>query len=255
MSGIRLSSLVLITAVASGAYAQWKPADGPLMTRFAADVSPSDVHAEYPRPQMVRKEWLNLNGLWDYAIRPKDEGRPDTFDGQILVPFPIESALSGVMKRVDENQRLWYRRTFTSPERKFPDRQRILLHFGAVDWEATVWINGVEIGTHRGGYDPFSFDITHALKPGDDQEIVVSVWDPTDAGTQPRGKQVRKPGGIWYTPTTGIWQTVWVEPVFQERIESLKIVPDVDRGIVHIEVSTVGIDEPSKPPVLMVLSS
>lgn len=247
--------VLLLPAVAAPlTHGQWRAADGPLMTRFAADVSPTNVHREYPRPQMMRKEWLNLNGLWDYAVRPKAEGRPKKFDGQILVPFPIESALSGVMKRVDENQRLWYRRTFTTPDTRILNPPRFLLHFGAVDWDTTVWINGVEIGSHRGGYDPFSFDISDALKAVGEQEIVIAVWDPTDAGTQPRGKQVRKPGGIWYTPTTGIWQTVWMEPVSSERIESLKIVPDVDRGIVHIEALTVGIDKPSEWRVSITVS-
>jgi hypothetical protein len=211
---------------------QWKPAEGPLATRWAKDVSPDNVHAEYPRPQMVRQDWLNLNGLWEYAIRAKDVDCPDSFDGQILVPFPVESALSGVMKRVGEANRLWYRRTFEIPAKW--SGKNVLLHFGAVDWEATVWVNGEELETHRGGYDPFSFDITDALKDSGRQEIVLSVWDPTDAGSQPRGKQVRKPNGIWYTAVTGIWQTVWLEPVPQIHIESLKITADVDGQAVEV---------------------
>lgn len=226
------ASLVLLaTAIARG---QWQPAKGPLMTRWAKDVTPDHVHAEYPRPQMVRPDWQNLNGLWDYAIRPKSENRPAEFDGKILVPFPVESALSGVMKRVDEQQRLWYRRAFTVP----PDwsGRRVLLHFGAVDWETTVWVNRKELAAHRGGYDPFTFDITGALTQAGEQEIVVAVWDPTDAGTQPRGKQVRKPEGIWYTPTTGIWQTAWLEPAPAYRIGRLKLTPDVDASRVNLEV-------------------
>jgi beta-galactosidase/beta-glucuronidase len=210
----------------------WKPAEAPLVTKWAKDVSPRNAHREYPRPQMVRQSWKNLNGLWEYAIRPKDELRPMDFDGHILVPFPVESALSGAMKTVGEGNRLWYRRAFEVPS-KWKQKQ-VLLHFGAVDWEATVWVNGVNVGTHRGGYDPFSYDITLMLRNKGPQEIVLSVWDPTDAGGQPRGKQVRKPHKIWYTPTTGIWQTVWLEPVNSLHIESLRIVPDIDREQVHV---------------------
>src|SRR5262249_54104316 len=162
------------------------------------------------------------------AVTPKDADSPKEYQGKILVPFPIESALSGVMKRVDEKSRLWYRRSFTVP--KDWRWQRMLLHFGAVDWEATVYVNGQKVGTHQGGYVPFSCDITKALKrDGSEQELVVAVLDPADAGTQPRGKQVRKPGGIWYTPTTGIWQTVWVEPLLVGHITSLRILPDLEK--------------------------
>jgi beta-galactosidase/beta-glucuronidase len=203
------------------------------MTRWAKDVSPEKVHPEYPRPQMVRKEWQNLNGLWQLAFAKKGETAPIGKDlpRRILVPFPVESALSGVMKQAD---RLWYRRTFTIPK-KWAGR-RVLLHFGAVDWEAKVWVNGKKVGEHRGGYDPFSLDISKALKDTGSQELVVGVWDPTDAGTQPRGKQVNKPEGIFYTPTTGIWQTVWLEQVPKVYIKRLKIVPDVDGGKVRVSV-------------------
>jgi hypothetical protein len=227
-------SLILCTVllVCSSIHADWKPAKGPLMTRWAERISPKNVHREYPRPQMVRKDWQNLNGLWDYAIVHKDQQKPDTFDGQILVPFPAESALSGVMKPVGEENRLWYKRTFRIP--RTWKGQCVLLHFGAVDWDATVWVNGTQVGTHQGGYDPFSFDISNALKENSEQEIVVSVWDPTDAGTQPRGKQIRKPHSIWYTAVTGIWQTVWVEPVPKAYIKCIKIVPDVDNKSVSV---------------------
>jgi hypothetical protein len=217
--------------------ADWAPAQGPLMTRWAKDVRPDNVLPEYPRPQLVRQDWLNLNGLWQYAIRPKDLGKPDQWDGQLLVPFPIESALSGVMKRVPADQRLWHRRAFAIPAGWAG--KRTLLHFGAVDWETTVLVNGKEVGTHRGGYDPFTFDVTDALKPTGEQELLVAVWDPTDAGTQPRGKQVRNPRGIWYTPTTGIWQTVWLEPVPSPGpgplyVKSVRFTPDVDKGEVEV---------------------
>jgi hypothetical protein len=238
---IRCYSVVFTAlCICSSGRADWQPAKGPLMTRWASEVSPDDAHSEYPRPQMVRKDWLNLNGLWEYAIRPKAEPQPSTFDGQILVPFPVESALSGVMKPVGQEKRLWYRQTFRIPNGW--RGKRILLHFEAVDWETTVWVNGKEIGTHRGGYDPFTFDITDALKDAGSQEIVLSVWDPTDAGYQPRGKQVRKPGGIWYTAVTGIWQTVWLEPVPKAHIEWLTIVPNVDAQAVDISLTLKSLD-------------
>ena len=212
------------------------------MTRWAKDVSPDSVHPEYPRPQMVREDWKSLNGLWDYAIRPRKEERPEKFEGEILVPFPAESALSGVGKRIGAENRLWYSRKFKLP-RDNGDK-RWLLHFGAADWEATVWVNGQNVGEHRGGYDPFTFDITDALTSqgdGEEHEITVGVFDPTDAGKQPRGKQVANPHGIWYTPTTGIWQSVWLEPVPKTAyIESLKIVPDIDAGKARLTVNCSG---------------
>ena len=223
-----------LSLLSSTAPAEWKPAQGPLMTRWAADVDPEACHAEYPRPQLVRDRWMNINGLWDYAIGPKDGGRPDGFDGEILVPFPIESALSGVGKRVAPDQALWYRRTFETPGDWAGGR--VLLHFGAVDWEAKVWVNGQDAGEHRGGYDPFSFDVTSLLREGSN-EVVVRVLDPSDAGKQPRGKQVLQPKGIWYTPVTGIWQSVWLEPVPDDAIRSLRIVPDVEGSAVHVEVA------------------
>lgn len=222
--------MVVIVWTAVGAQAGL--AKGSLMTRWATEVGADSVHAEYPRPQMVREDWMNLNGLWEYSIAGKGESKPVSFDGQILVPFCVESALSGVTKAVGEGERLWYRRTFELPD-KWAQR-RILLHFGAVDWETTVWVNGREVGTHRGGYDAFGFDITKSLNDASSQEIVLSVLDPTDRGFQPRGKQVRKPGSIWYTAVTGIWQTVWLEPVGQAYIKSLKIVPDVDAEAVRV---------------------
>lgn len=218
--------------------AQWKiPPGAPLLTKWAKTVSPSNVHAEYPRPQLVRDDWMNLNGLWECSGANVGEDAPvgKELKDRILVPFPIESALSGVMKSAD---RLWYRRIVTLPKR-WGDRN-VLLHFGAVDWEASVYVNGKLIGRHRGGYDPFSFDITDALKKDGPQEIIVGVFDPSDQGDQPRGKQVLKPGGIWYTPTTGIWQTVWLEPVASDHITDLLIVPDVDAKKIHLTVKCAG---------------
>jgi hypothetical protein len=232
-------SLAVFSAVILPALGEWQPAKGPLMTRWAKDVSPGKVHPEYPRPQLVRPQWLNLNGLWEYAIRPREDKQPEAFDGQILVPFPIESALSGVMKTVGDKNRLWYRRTFRLPEEEAWSKKNVLLHFGAVDWECTVWVNGQEVGKHQGGYDPFSLDITKALAKGSSpqHELVVAVWDPTDAAFQPRGKQVAAPRGIWYTSVTGIWQTAWLEPVAADHISSLTIVPDVDKGVARVQVN------------------
>ncbi|MBN1444368.1 MAG: hypothetical protein JXA90_16775, partial [Planctomycetes bacterium] len=233
---IACAALVLVVPAVSTA-AEWKIADGPLMTRWAKDVSPESTWGEYPRPQMVRQQWVNLNGLWDYAIRPRNKSRPEQWDGPILVPFPVESALSGVMKPVRPDQQVWYRRSFAAPAR--PAGSRLLLHFGAVDWNSTVWLNGERVGEHTGGYDPFTFDISGVVKSGEN-ELLMVVWDPTDAGYQPRGKQVLKPGGIMYTAVTGIWQTVWLETVPASHIRGLKIVPDIDRGVVSVTTSVAG---------------
>ncbi|HUU11972.1 MAG TPA: glycoside hydrolase family 2 TIM barrel-domain containing protein [Phycisphaerae bacterium] len=238
------ASLVALACVVVGgsaaAQAAWEPAKGPLMTRWAKDVSPDKVHPEYPRPQMVREDWLRLNGLWQYAEAKEGEAPPvgKDLDGQILVPFPIQSALSGVMKEAD---RLWYRRTFAVPAKW--KGQRVVLHFGAVDWETTVYVNGKKVGEHRGGYDAFSADITDALKAGGEQELIVGVFDPTDKGDQPRGKQVLKPGGIMYTAVTGIWQTAWLEPVPAAHIRRLVLTPDVDGKCLRLTAETAGAAE------------
>jgi hypothetical protein len=232
---------LLAVATDGAASAQdWKPAQGPLMTRWAKDVSPENAHAEYPRPQLVREQWQNLNGLWEYALADGEAAAPPAkYDGQILVPFPIESALSGVMKRVGPGQRLWYRRNFVAP--KHAADGKVLLHFGAVDWQSVAYVNGKEVGRHQGGYDPFTFNITAALDANkEQQELIVAVIDPTDANWQPRGKQVGRPHGIWYTPTSGIWQTVWLEPVAKSHVERLQIVPNIDDESVEITVNVAG---------------
>ncbi len=231
--------ILLLNLAPRGIAVAWEPAPAPLLTRWVADLTPANAWQEYPRPQMVRPEWTNLNGLWQYAIVAKDAPRPDSWDGEILVPFAVESALSGVKKTVTPDQRLWYRRTFSQPE--LPEGGRALLHFGAVDWQCTVWVNGQEVGEHSGGFDRFELDVTDALVDGEN-ELVVVVWDPTDTSYQPRGKQVLKPEGIWYTAVTGIWQTVWLEPVPAARVESLKITPDVDAGAARVNVAATGGD-------------
>lgn len=227
--------MALTVAAGTASGADWKSAQAPIMTRWARDVTPKNALPDYPRPQMVRKDWLNLNGVWELATPSADVPvKPGLkLDGSILVPFPVESALSGVMKQTD---RLVYRRTFKVPEQW--KGRRVLLHFGAVDWEATVYVNGKELGTHRGGFDGFSFDITDALKPGANQEVIVKVFDPTDAGSQPRGKQINKPHGIFYVPCTGIWQTVWLEPVPQASINDITIKTDLDTSTVMVAVQT-----------------
>jgi glycosyl hydrolase family 2 len=225
----------LLVAITAAVAADWKPVEGQMMSRWASEVSAEDPWPEYPRPQMVRDDWQNLNGLWDYAVVSSIAPQPQKWDGKILVPFAIESALSGVKKPVTPQERLWYRRSFTVPAGW--TGQRLLLHFGAVDWQAEVYVNGFRVGEHRGGYTPFSFDVTDYLTGAGDQELVVSVWDPTDAGTQARGKQVLEPRGIWYTAVTGIWQTVWIEPVPDVSIERLKLRPDVDNKTLWLTAS------------------
>ena len=214
---------------------QWVPIDGQIMTRWSYKVDSTQPFPEYPRPQFKRAEWLNLNGLWDYAIRPKEKSEVSDFDGKILVPFPIESALSGVKKKLKPRQKLWYRRKFEIPkEWKY---NNILLHFGAVDWETTIWVNKKKIGSHQGGYTPFSFEISRFIDIKDENELVVEVWDPTDAGGQERGKQVSRPVAIWYTAVSGIWQTVWLEPVSKIYIKNFKLIPNIDDETIRISVN------------------
>jgi len=222
-----------LTVTASAIGDDWKPAEAKLMTRWAKDVSPDNALPEYPRPQMVRPSWENLNGLWDYGFSARGGRKPESWEGKILVPYCIESALSGVGRRVRPDQWLWYRREFSAT--KPTDGGRLLLHFGAVDWKAMVHVNGKLVGEHKGGYDPFTFNITPALKDGTN-ELTIAVWDPTDSSYQPRGKQVLNPQRIWYTPVTGIWQTVWLESVPATYVQAMKIVPDVDNSSVRITV-------------------
>lgn len=205
----------------------WKPVEGQLMTRWVSKIDPENPLPKYPRPQLRRKEWLNLNGLWDYAIRPKEQNYIDSFEGKILVPYPIESALSGIKRKLDPKQKLWYHQTFTIPD--LWNQKKILLHFGAVDWETTIWINKKLVGIHKGGYTPFNFEISDYLNTSKVNEIIISVWDPTDKGYQERGKQSLNPKIISYTAVSGIWQTVWLEPVSDTFIENLKMVPNIDK--------------------------
>lgn len=234
-----MQKIVAVAAlmVGSAGFAQdWKPVEGRIMTQWAKEVDPKNPWPEYPRPTMVREKWQNLNGLWEYTIVEDGKATDTETWGKILVPFPVESALSGVAKRVAPNQTLWYMRTFTVPADWRGNGQRVMLNFGAVDWHAKVKVNGKVVGEHKGGYDPFSFDVTEALKDGANQ-VTVEVKDPTDEGGQPRGKQWSKPEGIWYTPTTGIWQTVWIEPVpMSKTISRVTIAANRTSGKVEVSV-------------------
>jgi tetratricopeptide (TPR) repeat protein len=233
---LAIAAILLLPGIASRAQ-QWQMQPVGIQTRWAKDVNPDDVLPEYPRPQMVRPEWQNLNGLWEYAITDKDAVAPSKYEGKILVPYPIESALSGVKKALMPNQNLWYKRTISKPDVK--NGKRVLLHFGAVDWQATVYVNGKEVGGHTGGYQNFTVDVTDALKSGKN-DLVVKVYDPTDQGPNPHGKQVLQPQNIMYTSSSGIWQTVWLETVPDVHISKLKFTPDIDNSQLHLQVMTDG---------------
>lgn len=213
----------------------WELADSPMDTPWTQEVGPDNALPEYPRPMMVRDSWKNLNGLWDFSLTPKNHSAGE-YNQEILVPYPVESALSGVKEEVGAEKRMWYKRTFVVDE--MGDSDRVLLHFGAVDWHTHVFINGELVGEHKGGYEPFSFDISKYLVDGE-QEIEVTVWDPTDLGSQPVGKQTHDPRSIWYTAVSGIWQTVWLEYVPDTYIADLKITPDVDNSRVNFFASTI----------------
>lgn len=237
--GRSVGLLLVLTGWAVTAQSQqpspaWHPAGDRLLTRWAHDVDPEHVLPEYPRPQMVRSRWTNLNGLWQFAV-VADSAAPLPFGRdlpeRILVPFAMESALSGVGRHAE---RVVYRRTFAAPT--LAAGERLLMHFGAVDWRASVYVNGHRVVEHTGGYSPFTADITGALVAGDSQEVVVSVYDPTDTWGQPRGKQVTHPGSIWYTAVTGIWQTVWLEPVPAASIDGLVLTPDLPNGSLRVRV-------------------
>ena len=209
---------------------EWKPAGTKILTPWGEKITAQQPHPEYPRPLLVRENnWQNLNGLWDYAITAADrKDFPEKWEGQILVPFAVESALSGVGKEVGKDKALWYHNTITL--NKNVNKDNIHLHFGAVDWQCDIYINGNLVGRHEGGFDAFSMDITKFVKKGAKQDVVIRVWDPTDDGPQPRGKQIKNPHGIWYTPVTGIWQTVWLESVPKTYIVNTKHTPQLDAG-------------------------
>lgn len=238
MKNCLCTALVLSLMTAGTVSAQsWAPAGDRIRTAWAEEVTPENVHKEYPRPQMVRPDWKSLNGLWEYSITPKNAAVPEKFDGQILVPFAVESSLSGVGRMLTPEDALWYKTTFRVPSAW--KGKRLMLNFEAVDWQADVIVNDVQVGRHTGGYTHFSFDITPYLRSGDNT-LVVRVEDSTDNDFQPRGKQVRTPSGIWYTAVSGIWQSVWIEPVAKAHVADYYAVSDIKAGKVDVTVTTEG---------------
>ena len=239
---VRLITMVAAALAVAGSVSaqQWAPAGDRIRTKWAEEVSPANSHPEYPRPQMVRPEWKSLNGLWDYAITPKSSARPKSFDGKILVPFAVESSLSGVGKTFTPEDALWYRTEFTVPSSW--NGKRLMLNFEAVDWKADVYLNDIQIGSHTGGYTHFSFDVTPYLKSGANK-LELKVTDATDNDFQPRGKQVLKPRGIWYTAVSGIWQSVWIEPVASAHITDYNVVSNINDKSVDVTVDAAGTEE------------
>lgn len=236
-----IASFAALLAVAGMLSAQqWAPAGDRIKTKWADEVSPTNAHPEYPRPQMVRQDWQSLNGLWDYAITPKSQPCPRSFDGKILVPFAIESSLSGVGRTFTADDALWYKTTFSVPSAW--KGKRLMLNFEAVDWKAEVFVNDIKIGSHTGGYTHFSFDVTPYLKSGANS-LVVRVEDATDNDFQPRGKQVSKPNGIWYTAVSGIWQSVWIEPVAPAHITDYNVVSSIKDKAINVSVDAAGTQE------------
>ena len=233
------SALAAVIAFAGPIAAQsWTPAGNHIRTHWAEEVNPSNVHQEYPRPQMVRSEWKSLNGLWEYSITSKDNALPEKFDGNILVPFAVESSLSGVGRTLTPEDALWYKTTFKVPSAW--KGKRLMLNFEAVDWQADVYVNDIQVGRHTGGYTHFSFDVTPYLKNGDNR-LAVRVLDATDNDFQPRGKQVKNPNGIWYTAVSGIWQSVWIEPVAKSHIVDYYAVSDIKAGTLDVNVTAEGV--------------
>ncbi|HTJ78985.1 MAG TPA: AbfB domain-containing protein [Rariglobus sp.] len=228
----KIAMVFMTLATVLGAKAAFEIKQAPLMTRWAAQVSTTNVLPEYPRPQMVRPDWLNLNGLWEFSSAKEGDPVPvgKTLSENILVPYPVESPLSGLMR---SEERMWYRRTFVVPSDW--TEKHVLLHFGAVDWEAAVYINGRPVGGHKGGYGAFDFDITDKLKQGTN-EVIVGVYAPVDKGRQPVGKQTLVPRGYWYAASSGIWQTVWLEAVPAVHITRLDMTPDVPASTLRLVV-------------------
>jgi len=210
----------------------WYPKGKKIKTRWGKNLNPEKVWQEYPRPQLERKEWLNLNGPWLYSISQSNDSTPENYDGKILIPFPLESSLSGVMRNFTENQTLWYEKIINIPKKW--RKKNILLHFGAVDWKCELFFNDFKIGEHIGGYSAFYFNITKYIKKGKNK-IVLKVIDKTDKNYQPVGKQNSTAEKIWYTPVSGIWQTVWLEPVNEYYIKQIETNNDFDNKEIRIK--------------------
>jgi beta-galactosidase/beta-glucuronidase len=236
--------ILFVQLISMAVIAQWKPAGDNLKSKWTKDVDVNSVLLEYPRPLMVRTQWKNLNGLWKYAVTPNSALKiSERFDGEILVPFPVESSLSGVQRKLMPDQLLWYSTEFDLPSDW--GKRNIILHFGAIDWQSTIWINDIKIGEHTGGYTPFSFDITPFLNSKGKQKMVIKVYDPSfdrknkvANDFQPRGKQTLSPAGCWYTAQSGIWQTVWLEPVNKKYIKDVRITSDIDKSMLYVELKT-----------------
>lgn len=242
-----LFALLGLCPLMLSAQSSWAPVGDKIKTQWAAEVSPENCHAEYPRPEMVRPDWQNLNGLWDYAVTADSLETFSCADGQILVPFPLESSLSGVGRTISAQEALWYKTTFTLSEAL--SGKKVLLHFGAVDWSAEVFVNGRRVGSHTGGFTAFSFDITEYLTSEGPQELIVKVLDATENDFQPRGKQVLEPRGIWYTAVTGIWQSVWLEGVAETYIKNYDVIADLDGKTLTVCVDLEGAREGDKVKV------
>lgn len=211
----------------------WKALEGKVMSKWAKTVNPENAWQEYPRPQFERAQWKNLNGLWDYAILKTNQIQPKRYQGKILVPFSFESPLSGIGKKISPEDKMWYRKSFELP--KNWSGKDVVIHFEAVDYKCAVWVNDILVGSHKGGFDRFSFNITPYLKSNGQQKIVLAVEDATNFSSQPRGKQQINPSGIYYTPVSGIWQTVWLEAVSSEAyLKQVKTTTDIDNSTVSL---------------------
>ena len=211
----------------------WKALEGKVMSKWAKTVNPENAWQEYPRPQFERAQWKNLNGLWDYAILKANQIQPKRYQGKILVPFSFESPLSGIGKKISPEDKMWYRKSFELP--KNWSGKDVVIHFEAVDYKCAVWVNDILVGSHKGGFDRFSFNITPYLKSNGQQKIVLAVEDATNFSSQPRGKQQINPSGIYYTPVSGIWQTVWLEAVSSEAyLKQVKTTTDIDNSTVSL---------------------
>ena len=228
-----LLNLMLLFIVSLAQSQNWKVVEGKLMSEWAKNVKPENVWQEYPRPQFERTQWKNLNGLWDYAILKPHQIQPQKFQGKILVPFSFESALSGVGKSINPNDKMWYRRSFILPNNW--SEKDVVIHFEAVDYKCALWVNDILVGTHKGGFDRFSFNITPYLKSSRSQKVVLAVEDATNFSSQPRGKQQINASGIYYTPVSGIWQTVWLEAVSPEAyLKQVKTTTNIDKSTVSL---------------------
>lgn len=238
-SKLNLRWLLLFTFITTVPAFGWEMKQAPLMTRWAALVDTNNPLPEYPRPQLVRTDWLSLNGLWQFQAGATNDSVPagQTLSDEILVPYPMESAISGVM---EYHEFSWYRRTFTVPAAW--SGKEIILHLDAVDWQARVYVNGQKVGVHQGGYDAIDYDITPFLKDGAN-ELIVQVYSPQDNGSQPRGKQTLYPGGIMYKSSSGLWRSVWLEPVDVAGVRDVQIVPDVDQSQVRVTVNTLATND------------